>query len=86
MLFKGADKSWLEQFENMTQKLIPDFYKNFLGLVNGCFVHGISFYGLTPSIYIKGTLDRSILQCHDLTTANNEWINEYEVDKRLFLL
>lgn len=68
----------------MTQKLIPDFYKRFLTVLNGSFIHGISFYGLTPSIYLRGKLDRSILQCHDLTTANNEWIKEYKVDKKFF--
>jgi hypothetical protein len=84
MFYKGADNTWFGQYEKMTQKSIPDFYKNFLSVINGCFIHGISLYGLTPSIYTKGTLDRSVLQSHDLTTANNEWIKEYEVDQRYF--
>ena len=83
-IYKGADKIWFEQYEKVTHKLVPDFYKNFLSKINGCFIHDISFFGLTPSIYTKGTLDRSILQCHDLTTANKEWIKEYDVDQSYF--
>jgi len=84
MLYKGAEIKWFEQFREMTKKEIPEFYKNFLSLINGCFIFDISLYGLTPSVYLKGTLDRSILQCHDLATANSQWIKEYEVDKKYF--
>jgi hypothetical protein len=84
MLYKGAEVKWFEQFREMTNKELPEFYKNFLTLINGCFIYDISLCGLTPSVQGKGTLDRSKLQCHDLTTANNQWIKEYEVDEKYF--
>ena len=33
---------------------------------------------------MKGTLDRSQLQCHDLIIANQDWINEYKVPQSYF--
>ena len=84
ILYQGADRNWIEQFEQKTQKIIPGAYKNFLLTINGCFIYDLSLYGLTPSIYLEGTLDRSQLQCHDLTTANTDWIFEYKVDKNYF--
>jgi hypothetical protein len=83
-LFKGVNPNWLNQFTKLTNKTIPDFYCEFLLSINGCFIYNLSLYGLTPSIYTKGTLDRSSLQCLDLTTANNNWINEYNVSQDLF--
>ena len=84
MLYQGADKNWIEQFEERTQKIIPSTYKSFLLTINGCFIYDLSLYGLTPSIYLEVTLDRSELQCHDLTTANTDWIFEYKVDENDF--
>jgi len=84
MLYSGADAEWFLEFERKTQKVIPGFYQNFLQLINGGFIYGISMYGLTPSIYNKGVLKRTILQCHDLTTANTSWIHNYDVDPMLF--
>ena len=84
MLYQGADKNWIEQFEQKTQKTIPGPYKNFLLAINGCFIYEISLYGLTPSIYLEGTIDRTQLQCHDLTRANTDWIFEYKVDESYF--
>ena len=83
-LYKGVDKNWLEQFEQKTQKVIPDFYKDFLLEINGCFIYDLSLFGLLPSIFLKGVLDRTQLQCHDLVTANTNWIYEYKVDKNNF--
>jgi hypothetical protein len=84
MLYKGAEMKWFEQYREMTKRDIPEFYTNFLQVINGCFIYDISLAGLTPSMYMKGTLDRSILQCHDLKTANIDWIKEYEVDRKYF--
>jgi hypothetical protein len=83
-LYKGADKQWLEQFEQETKKIIPTFYKTFLLAINGCFVYDLSLFGLPPSLYLNQTLDRSQLQCHDLGSANTNWIYEYRVDKNSF--
>ena len=84
MLYRGADAEWFLEFERRTQKVVPTFYQNFLEVINGGFIYGMSMYGLTPSIYSTGVLKRTILQCHDLTTANTSWIHEYDVDPVLF--
>ena len=84
LLYQGADENLIEQFEQKTQKIIPSFYKNFLVSINGCFIYDLSLFGLTPSIYLKDTLDRSQLQCHDLSLANKDWIFDYKVDKSCF--
>jgi hypothetical protein len=83
-IYKGADKDWLEQFEQETKKIIPTFYKRFLSAINGCFIYDLSLFGLPPSLYLNRTLDRSQLQCHDLASANRNWIYEYKVDKNSF--
>lgn len=82
--YKGADGKWLEEYENRTQTTIPNAYKKFLLTINGCFIYDLSLFGLTPSIYSKGTLDRSELQCHDLISANKDWIREYPLNQDYF--
>lgn len=78
MLYKGADIKWINEVEVIINKDIPDFYKRFLTNVNGCFLYDISMFGLIHS------LTRSFLQCQSLTSANNDWIEEYDVDQSLF--
>lgn len=78
MLYKGADEKWIIEAEATINKTIPDFYKRFLTNINGCFLYDISMFGLIPS------LTRSFLQCHDLTTANIEWIKEFDIDQSFF--
>jgi hypothetical protein len=84
MLYIGASNDWFDVFRKRSGKEIPDFYKEFLNNINGGFIFGMSFYGLTPSIYNTGLLNRTILQCHDLATANSDWIREYNVNPSLF--
>ena len=84
MLYQGANINWFAEFTNRTGKEIPKFYTDFLKNINGGFIYDISLYGLTPSIYNSGKLNRTILQCHDLTTANINWIMGYDVDPNLF--
>lgn len=78
MLYKGADTKWIDEAELTIGKTIPDFYKRFLTNFNGCFLYDISMFGLINS------LTRSFLQCHSLTTANNDWIKEFNVAQSLF--
>jgi hypothetical protein len=78
MLYKGADTKSIEEAELTIGKTIPDFYKRFLTNFNGCFLYDISMFGVIHS------LTRSFLQCHSLTTANNNWIKEINVDQNLF--
>ena len=78
MIYKGADTKWITDAEISIGKTIPDFYKTFLTKINGCFLYDISMFGLIHS------LTRSFLQCHDLITANNDWIKEFDVDRSFF--
>jgi hypothetical protein len=84
MLYKEVKREWFSEFKKRTGKEIPDFYKDFLKHINGGFIYGISMYGLTPSFFETGLLNRTILQCHNLATANIQWIAEYKVDMDLF--
>ncbi|WP_157503060.1 hypothetical protein [Mangrovimonas xylaniphaga] len=84
MLYQGAQVNWFSEFTKRTGKEIPKFYIDFLISINGGFIYDLSLYGLTPTLYNSGQLNRSILQCHDLTTANNNWIREFDVDPELF--
>jgi hypothetical protein len=83
-LYDSAKLSWIEDFARKTGKVIPDFYVSFLLNLNGCFIYDLSLFGLPPSLYGNGVLNRSILQCHDLTAANNSWIVEYRIDEKAF--
>lgn len=78
MIYKGADIDWINQVEDSIKMEIPDFYKTFLININGCFLYDISMFGIIHS------LTRSFLQCHDLVTANNNWIKGFDVDQDLF--
>ena len=78
MLYKGADTKWINDAEESIGKTIPDFYRNFLTTINGCFLYDISLFGLIYS------LERSFLQCHNLKTANINWIKKFEVDQSFF--
>ena len=78
MIYKGADKEWINQVESSINKEIPDFYKVFLTKMNGCFLYDISLFGIIHS------LTRSFLQCHDLKIANNDWIKEFDIDQSFF--
>lgn len=84
MLYKEAKTEWFLDFKEKTGKEIPDFYKDFLKQINGGFIYGISMYGLTPSFFETGLLNRTLLQCHNLATANNQWIANYKVNPNLF--
>jgi len=84
MLYQRADVNWFVEYTKRTGKEIPKFYMDFLKNINGGFIYNLSLYGLAPSIYNSGQLNRCILQCHDLTTANINWIGGYDVDPNLF--
>ncbi|MDB5276156.1 MAG: hypothetical protein JWR61_1111 [Ferruginibacter sp.] len=78
MIYKGADTKRIDEAEATISKTIPNFYKCFLTNINGCFLYDISMFGLIHS------LTRSFLQCHSLTTANNDWIKGFNVDQSFF--
>jgi len=78
MIYKGASKEVLCDFQYDNEINIPAFYREFLENINGCFLYDISLYGIIPS------LTRSYLQCHSLEAANARWIHEYKVDISYF--
>ncbi|MDB5276162.1 MAG: hypothetical protein JWR61_1117 [Ferruginibacter sp.] len=78
MIYEGADMKWITEAEKTMGKTIPDFYKRFLTDINGCFLYDISMFGLIHS------LTRSFLQCHSLTSANRDWIMEFDIDQSFF--
>ena len=80
--FSPAKKVWIKRFEI---KRIPEPYQEILLATNGLFAFGISLFGLAPSMQLSPPrLDRSRLQCLDISLANNDWIGRYEVDQDLF--
>ncbi len=83
-LYQGAPAQWINTFEEKTSRPIPNAYKQFLVAINGCFIYDFSLFGLPPSAYVSGTLNRSLLQCLDLGLANTGWIKEYEINKNWF--
>jgi len=84
-LFPPAKKAWVSKFKKKHGISIPLIYQKFLLTLNGCFCYGISLFGLMPSMQESIPLiDRSKLQCHDLSLANKYWINSYDIGKSSF--
>ena len=84
-LFAPAKKAWFAKFKDRTGRPIPAGYRAFLAAVNGCAAHGLSLYGLPPSLQgATPTLDRTRPQPLDLDAANLRWIREYAVDGEPF--
>lgn len=82
-LFKPARSEWLVKRRSYET---PIDYLRFLAAMNGCFAYGMSLYGFAPSMESEpALLDRSSLQCHDLTTANETWLAEYNLLKPAFV-
>jgi len=84
ILFSPTPIEFIERFEKNNLIRIPPFYKQFLLNMNGCFIFDLNLFGLTPSIYLNGLLNRSEVQCFDLATANSHWIREYDIKEELF--
>jgi len=57
----------------------PAEYLRFLKVMNGCFAYRMSLYGFGSLL-----LDRTRLQCHDLTKANEHWCHGFQIRERLF--
>jgi hypothetical protein len=64
---------------------VPIEYRRFLACANGCFAYGMSLYGFAPSMESGSPhLDRTTLQCLDLTRANDTWSKEFLLPQTLF--
>ena len=83
-IFEEAPKDYIEKFETINAPKIPKVYSLFLQEINGCSFFDFDLFGLTPSIYKSGLLDRSKIQCFDLGIANRNWKLEYKLDEGLF--
>jgi hypothetical protein len=84
IFYPPAQNEYFQLFEQSTKQIVPSFYKAILLQMNGCFIYDFRLFGLPPSLYSKGVLNRSQLQPFDLGAANTDWIKEYIVDKDFF--
>jgi len=86
LVFPPANEAWLTMFQEKTTIVIPTIYKKILMEINGCYIYDFELFGLPKSLYTGRLLDRSILQQHDLTLANNSWKKEYKLNEDYFLI
>lgn len=77
-LFPTISDDKINKYQNNQEITIPESYKNILKQFNGAFIFNISLYGIPQSMLSNPPiLDRSTLQCHDISTANKNWTREY---------
>src|SRR5205807_1908966 len=77
-LFRGARPTWFAKYGRLHGFNVPPALKPLLIVTNGCFMFGMSLFGMTPSMLRNPPLlDRSRVQCHDLSLANRSWKIEY---------
>jgi hypothetical protein len=77
-IFAPARKAWFARFKERLGIPIPPWYRDFLLVANGCFVHGLTMYGLPPSMQSSSPLlDRRGVQPLDLAQANSGWKRSY---------
>jgi hypothetical protein len=70
-LFPPAKKSWFSRYAKVRGIQIPAKLRPLLSTVNGCFAFGLSLFGMPLSMIKEPPLlDRSNLQPHDLSLAN----------------
>jgi hypothetical protein len=85
VLYPGLTDDDIDRYSNTFEISIPDCYVNFLRSINGAFCFGMSLFGIPRSMLgTPPTLDRSVLQCHDLAIAATEWVQQYRVPAGLF--
>jgi hypothetical protein len=77
-IFQPAESDWLVRRRDYE---IPIEYLRFLATANGCFAYEMSLFGFTPTMERTGLLSRTMVQCHDLTTANQIWRIGYPVSE-----
>lgn len=84
-LYPGIPAETLGSYSGRFDLEVPRAYAAFLGEVGGTFSFGISLCGVPRSMLgAVPLLDRSVLQCHDLSTAARLWADEYRVPEGLF--
>lgn len=84
-LFPAAKESWFSKYAKIHDMKIPTALRPFLRITNGCYLFGISLCGMPPSMLNNPPLlDRSLLQCHDIGTANKNWKKRFKVSQDAF--
>lgn len=85
MLYPGVAGESLERYSDRFELQVPEPYADFLRAVNGGFFFGMSLSGIPGSMLGNPPLlDRSQLQCHDLSMCARSWILEYNVPPGFF--
>jgi hypothetical protein len=84
-LYPGAESGDIDKYCGMHQIAIPGMYRSFLNVMNGAHCFGMSLCGLPASMRKNPPgLDRTVLQCHDLSLACKDWAKEYDYSEGLF--
>jgi hypothetical protein len=85
VFWSGVNDQIIEQYTDKFDLVFPEKYKEILKYFNGVSVVGLDIFGIPKSILNEpALLDRSSRQCLDISTANQHWIHEYNIDKSLF--
>jgi hypothetical protein len=78
VLFLPLEGDAISRYEQAHSVSFPAGFRDILGLLNGAFIFELSFFGIPPTM-VTGGLDRSVLQPHDVCTANRHWRAPYNV-------
>ena len=84
-LYPGAKPSWFGKYRQLHGITIPPVLRSLLSVTNGCFVFGLSLFGMPPSMRKNPPmLDRTRLQCLDIASANQHWKQQYATHSQHF--
>jgi hypothetical protein len=80
-LFPGAKKTWFARYSKLHGLQIPPTVRRFLSCANGATFFGLSIFGMSPSMLQDPPLmNRSVVQCLDVSEANTFWKHEYRAE------
>jgi len=77
VLFLPLEAELISRYERAHSVSIPAAFRDILRLLNGAFLFELSLFGIPPSMVLGG-LDRSVLQPHDVSSANHDWRRPYQ--------
>jgi hypothetical protein len=78
-IFPPAEPSWFQRYRQLHGILVPTVLEPLLCSANGWHFFGFSAYGMAPSMLSTPPgLDRSRVQCLDLSLANQDWKTEFD--------
>ena len=85
VLYLPLEAESISRYEQTHSISIPATFRDILRLLNGAFLFELSLFGVPPSM-VDGGLDRSVLQPHDLSTANCYWRASYHAPADSFYI